>query len=608
LLFVHLPLRPILVVLASGALLAGCGTGANAPGYNAKQEAAAADIGGQQAVAKQESLLGDSASAGTDTSYEPTGDIVADSGFRPDHDGFGFENYGNDVQPENMTPYEVEDIFGPGVCVRGDGVDCELSPLAAKWMATQNEAMAGGHCMGFSVTALRMFEKSIKAKDYGASIPVKLPLQGNTDLQSLIAENWTYQSLPTIQEGVVEGTPTKVLGVLADALNSNDEQYTLAIYRADGGGGHAITPFAVEDQGDGQAKILVYDNNFPGIVRAVDVDTNADTWHYVGGTNPKDLDEVYEGDADTQSMSLYPTSPGEEYQPCPFCKDGDAGGDGLGEPDAGTTGNALGAAKAVTEYNEIRLHSGRRNHPHLILTDEHGKQTGIVNGKLINQIPGVEIDRNLAVQNWDETPEPAYRTPVGLPLAVSVDGSALKQKVTANVTLSGAGLAIEVDEIKLKPGQVDYIEFLGSGLGLTYDTDASSKTSPDLYATLEDKVGDQTKYYVVGVTALGFSGGSRIGFTVDQAAGKFDLDTTGTKPSAKSDGLGGKSFYAVTLVRQTEKAQSSWLTNPILLKGGKVGEHLRIDYRGAPTKGLPLRVVGGRPGGPYKDYKGVPQK
>ncbi|MCW3040057.1 MAG: hypothetical protein JWM31_1962, partial [Solirubrobacterales bacterium] len=515
-----------------------------------------------------------------------------------------FENYGNDVDPENMTPYEVEDIFGEGVCVRGTGTSCVLSPLAAKWMETQNEAMSGGHCMGFSVTALRMFTKAVKAKDYGASQPVALPIQGNTDLQSLIAESWTYQNLPGIQAKVVEGTPTAVLAKLEAALNSGKEQYTLAIFRADGGGGHAITPFAVEDKGDGTKEILVYDNNFPGIIRKVDIDTQANSWHYVGGTNPKDLTEVYEGDADTQSLSLYPTSPGEEYQPCPFCKDGNAGATDP-QPNTDSTVGALGAVK---DFNEIRLHSGRKNHPHLILTDEKGRQTGIVGGKLINDIPGVELERNLAVQNWEETPEPAYRTPVGLPMAVSVDGSELTKKVTANVTLSGAGLAIEVDSIKLKPGQTDYIEFLGSGLGLTYETDPSSTTSPDLYATLED--GDVTKgggYYVLGVTALGFSAGSRIGFTIDQQGGRYELSTEGTKPSKASDGLGGKSLYAVTMVREKASGQAQWLTDPILLKGGKIGERLRIDYRHA-TGGKPLRVVGGKPGGPFTVYRGNPEK
>jgi hypothetical protein len=259
----------VLLVALCLTVLAGCGGSDHA----AKTTAA---VTAPAKITKQASLLGDAGeSAGTSAGYAPTGDIVADDGFRPDVDGFGFENYGNDVDPENMTPYEVEDIFGEDVCLRGTGTDCELTPLAAKWMKTQNDAMDGGHCMGFSVAALRMFTDAISPKDYGAKRTVDLQVQGNVDLQALIAESWTYQNLPTIQAGEVTGSPTRVLTKLERALNSGKEQYTVAIFRADGGGGHAITPFAVEDQGDGRQKILVYDNNFPGVIRKIDVDTDA---------------------------------------------------------------------------------------------------------------------------------------------------------------------------------------------------------------------------------------------------------------------------------------------------------------------------------------------
>ena len=595
------PLRPLLAVVCSVALLAGI-SGCGDSGDDGK---AKPPITTSTAIAQQESLLGDSAeTAGEATSYEPTGDIVADVGFRPDVDGFSFENYGNDVGPENMTPYEVADIFGDGVCVRGSGVDCELTPLAAKWMKTQNDAMDGGHCMGFSVAALRMFSGAVDPADYGAKQTIGLPIQGNTDLQSLIAESWTYQNLPTIQEGEVTGTPTEIVDRLEQDLNSGDETYTVAIFRADGGGGHAITPFAVEDQGDGQKKILVYDNNFPGIVRAIDVDTNADTWHYVGGTNPKELGEVYEGDAETQSLSLYPTSPGEDYQPCPFCADGDAGG--AASEDSPDTDEDLGAAKAAAKpYNEVRLNAADgANHPHIILVDGEGRQTGIVDGKLVRDIPGVEISRNLAVQNWNETAEPAYRAPVGLPLAVVVDGTELTKRTKANITLTGPGLAVEIDDIKLAPGQVDHLEFPGDGAGLVYETDGTSKSAPNLYATVED----DGEYFVIGTGALGFGAGSRIGFELDEDAKTFVLDTTGTKPSAASDGLDGKSLYVATLVRENEEGESAWLTDPIALRGGKVGERMLVDYGEAPAKGEPLTITAGKPDGPYQQYEAPADK
>ncbi len=156
-------------------------------------------------------------------------------------------------------------------------------------MENQNAGMAGGHCEGFSITALRMQEQTLRPRDFGADRPIDLPIVDNVPLQSTIAENFVYQFLPSVVKGRVSGTPVHVLQTLVDALNSGDELYTLGIYKSDYSGGHAITPFAVEDRGAGKYAILVYDNNFPGALRAVQVDANTNTWSYVGGTNPKDL-------------------------------------------------------------------------------------------------------------------------------------------------------------------------------------------------------------------------------------------------------------------------------------------------------------------------------
>src|ERR1700736_528547 len=274
---------------------------------------------GTAQITRQTSLLGSAQTAGAAASYVPTGKIVADSGFRPATNGFAFENYGNDAGPVNLTPINVEHLFGTQVCAAGDGATCKLTPSARQWMNQENAGMAGGHCMGFSVTALRFFTKNLTPDPFGASPAIKLPVQGNTKLQSLIAEDFAYQNLPAVSRAAVNGTPTQVLQALVSALQNGKETYTLGILKADGTGGHAITPFAVEDRGGGKMGILVYDNNFPGVVRAVDVDTNANTWHYVGGINPTDTNEIYEGDAQTKSMFLFPTTPGEGTQPCPFC-------------------------------------------------------------------------------------------------------------------------------------------------------------------------------------------------------------------------------------------------------------------------------------------------
>ncbi len=371
------------------------------------------------AIQRQPGLLGGgnaaNSSAGTVASYKPTGSIVADDGFRPWVDGFGFENYGNDVGPQNMTAAQLEDLFGTQVCARGTGARCQLTPVAQEWMAAENSRMAGGHCMGFSVTALEFFARVRLAKDYGAKTTIKLPIRNNVDLQSLVAENWTFQDLPSVEQKRVTGTPAAVLRKLVAVLNGGRELYTIAIFKRDGTGGHAVTPFAVEDKGQGTFAILIYDNNFPGVIRAIRVNTSTDTWRYVGGPDPSDTSELYDGDARTKSLFLLPTTPGLVRQPCPFCN-------GSRRANSSETGSVLAPGQ---RYDQLTLIGNPANHGHLILRDGQGRVTGFLGGRVVNDIPGVRIQSTITSQNWAEAPEPTYLIPPATAVSVTLDGSAL---------------------------------------------------------------------------------------------------------------------------------------------------------------------------------------
>jgi len=177
-------MRRVLLFATLGlGLVAGCGGSAHT-------------IGSAPITPRTPGLLGGTgaanSSAGSVKSYTPTGSIVADDGFRPWVDGFAFENYGNDVGPENMTPAQVADLFGTQVCTRGTGSSCQLTPVAEQWMEDENSRMAGGHCMGFSVTALEFFDQFRDPRNYGAKKVIALPIRGNLGLQELLAENWTF--------------------------------------------------------------------------------------------------------------------------------------------------------------------------------------------------------------------------------------------------------------------------------------------------------------------------------------------------------------------------------------------------------------------------------
>jgi hypothetical protein len=567
--------RRLVALLASSLLvLAGCGGDDDAP-ERAEGGKGKPPIGEPDRFAVKQSLIAKGASAGDAESvedYVPEGEVVADSGFRPAVDGFAFENYGNDVEPQNLTPAEVEGLFGEQVCLSGTGAECQLIPPAQEWMENQNEGMAGGHCQGFSVAALRFYYELMDQEDYGASETARLEIVDNPALQSSIAQHFTYQFLPPIVDARVKGTPSEIVATLSDALNSGEELYTLGVYKPDLTGGHAITPFAVEDKGDGQVAILVYDNNFPGTTRAVEVDTNEETWSYVSGTNPDDLGQVYEGNAETQTLELDPTLPvEEEYSPCPFCA-GDAVVDESGKQSV---------LPEDERYTEITLGGDPRNHPHLVFTDDEGRRTGIVGDRFLREIPEVEVVKTYAVRNWEGAPEPRYRIPEGASYTISVDGTNLEKPTTTSVDLVTNGLFIEIDEIKLAPGQKDEMA-LPEGYGITYQSNGKDEIAPNLYAGLVE--GD-VAYNFAG-SAVGVKAGSTLSLLVEQDEKVVILDSTGSEGV-----LGGKGIFILQLTKADASGRiSQWQAADVRLNGARE-EKAAFEYSESPTRGKPLPIV-----------------
>jgi hypothetical protein len=55
-------------------------------------------------------------------------------------------------------------------------------------------------------------------------------------------------------------------------------------------------------------EVLIHDNYCPGQTRAISFDTNSNIGSYHASTNPNEPDSVYEGDAGTKTLSLFPVS------------------------------------------------------------------------------------------------------------------------------------------------------------------------------------------------------------------------------------------------------------------------------------------------------------
>jgi hypothetical protein len=565
--------------VAAALLLGGCGGSARARKSSTGDPAAA--IGAPSRAKTQPGLLGGSASAGAAAGYKPTGPIVADDGFRPQLDGFAFENYGNDAGPVNLTAANVQDIFGPAVCASGAGASCRLIPQAAMWMTRVNASMANGHCMGFSVTALRFFAHQIAPDSYGARTTIGLQIRGNDPLQSLIAEDFAYQDLPSVTSRAVFGTPDHVLAVLIGALRGGRQLYTLGILKADGSGGHAITPFAVEDRGNGKMAILVYDNNFPGVVRKVDVDTRADTWHYLGGVNPSDTGEIYAGDAKTQSMGLFPTTPGEGTQPCPFCA---AKGQLPGKP---TVLDRL-------HYVEVAVTAKGNDHPHLLFIDPQGRRTGYLGGKLVNEIPGMQVISDYSVQNWRAAPEPVYHLPLDHPtLRVLIDGSGLQHPAITQLQVNGAGLVFYVQDIHVVPGQQDAMVLPAGDLAIAYVPGGRFPASPTLGVQFPQLIPgtDQGRLITIATGWLDFKPGSPVTLAILPRTGTAEVSLAGARPLIAQTRVVLSTDS--TPVGRGGNPEHSYLTYALPLNGTSA-QSATFQYLNPTGNKLPVRLDDGR--------------
>jgi hypothetical protein len=355
-----------------------------------------------------------------------SGDYVADLGFRPDPDGFGFENYGNDPDARNLTAAEMVELFGDDVCAVGSGPTCRLSSAAAIWLHQINGLMAAGHCEGMAALSLVFFAGHDTPEAYGAATTYGLDLDGNEALQRAIARWWATQVVaPANEARLTDGSPNEVLETLSDAMDADEpaELYSILFFQPGFVGGHAVTPYAIEERGDGVMWILVYDNNHPGITRAIEVDTGADTWEYVGSTQPGEPTSAYRGDATTNTLWLSPLSARLGPQRCPVC------------------GGELDDAIAAAGVDELKLtgDGSELAETDFFVRGPAGGRFGRLGGSFVEEIDGAEQIPVLAGARG--APAPVLRVPHVFDLEAVAAGP---EGVTTDLTMSYLGAAYDV--------------------------------------------------------------------------------------------------------------------------------------------------------------------
>jgi hypothetical protein len=385
------------------------------------------------------------------------GKVIAAIPFNPATDGFSFQNYGF-IAGTDVGAQAMQDLFGDVVCASGTAASCTLTPVAQQWAAQAAAAEAGGHCYGFSMTALRFFTHNLNPTTFGANTVYALGL--SPPLQQTIAADWATQVLTDVQREQLTFTPTQMINQLEQNLASaTATRYTLDLTNGvDGSGfeGHAITPIGVSNLGNGQYEILVYDNNYPGTTRVVDIDTSANTWRYTVAVNPNQPAVVWSGQGSTNELGLVPVTSTEHTHPCPFC-----------------SATSAGAPETVA------LGGNPVAHAHLLITTGDGRKLGYVRGRLVNQIKGARIIRPELNAIWQTSAEPVYQLPAGEKLAVTLSGGDPTGQDPAQIIVTGPGYGATVADLKPISGSVTQVTVQPSGATLAV-RQTGTKATPTL--------------------------------------------------------------------------------------------------------------------------------
>ncbi len=257
---------------------------------------------------------------------EPKIGVLADNGFRPEKNGFGFDNYGAKVgsgKAANLTKTEMRKLFGDGVCIRGRARGCKLTLQANRWMRRTNAGLDDGHCYGFAVASLLMWKKrDLNPISFGSKQVSSLKIEGNIPLQRQLAYSSASEDSVKVAAGRIKGTPSEILGKLIQVLKPDaPEVYSLGFYKRDHTDGHEVTPYAVKYAGHGKYEVLIYDSNYNKETRVMKFDLARNAWSYDAAVNPDYEPEMYEGGASDKTLSLDPASPSTQLSPAPFALD-----------------------------------------------------------------------------------------------------------------------------------------------------------------------------------------------------------------------------------------------------------------------------------------------
>jgi hypothetical protein len=178
------------------------------------------------------------------------------------------------TDPSSFTIDDAAALLKDAVCASG-AAGCVPSAAAVEWVETVQAALQGGLCEGFSLLSMNSYLSSDSA-----ATPT-FALLKSKETERTMSRLFATQFMPEVRTAARswrDRSLGEIVTELTSALSTNSEMYTIGLYSASGG--HAVVPYAVKELSPGLFIVSVYDSNWPGRDRFLEIDTNNDTWRF----------------------------------------------------------------------------------------------------------------------------------------------------------------------------------------------------------------------------------------------------------------------------------------------------------------------------------------
>ena len=438
------------------------------------------------------------------SSAQDRGTIVARlKDYDPKIEGYGFRNYGPHAALEtSLDAGDLITMFGAeNVCESGTTAeDCVLYEPAEEWLEQRFEILSKGHCDGLAMTSLRFwlglpFDGRTMPANWQSGAEKVSDLQKSDALINYVAHIHALQSLAEIYEvrgRHIKDKPSQILRMLIDSMKDNSQDHLeLLIYVLAEGRltrGHAILPYAIEDMGDGEYRIHVYDSNFPGVSRYVELDATEETWRYHTAANPNQTANDYVGDANSHSLTVQNIAARElEIYGCPFCPESD---------ERASLHHARGK-KTIEDQLSFTM-DGEGEY---LITDPNGKRIGydFARNAFVNEIPDADIVPYMG--GLDKKVPAQYHLPrlrtATRPYNITVGGKGINQEIDADMEMTGPGFIVGFEGVLIDPGETMTMTISPNGRELSFTASQDGET-PSVFITIATGHKDPSYEFEIG--------------------------------------------------------------------------------------------------------------